>query len=297
MSKRIAIITDLDNTIYNWVDSFAPCFRGMIHALAHYNKTVTENELLNTFRELFRIHGSLEYPVQASELPFYKNASPDEEKRINSIIFGAFKNVAKGNGPGGLRLYDGGMNFFTWAYSHGITIIAVTNAPLRVVKQRLVSLGISRFYTALAAPEESNFEQIRQPNDFLGKQEQLLEIDLPNYITRDKHFDRIYKLRPDELKPSINGYKKIFLDLQKKWDVVYVIGDSLQKDLAPAKMLGAKTIWARYGTKIEKHNLETLLKITPWDSAQVANAYGTDFSPDFTADSLADVRVIVESNT
>ena len=296
MPPRVAIITDLDNTIYNWVDSFAPSFRGMIHALADYYKLVTEDELLNKFRELFQTHQSLEYQVQASELPFFKNVSADEVKRINSIMFGAFKNVAKGSGPGGLRLYEGGMEFFTWAYSQGITLVAITNAPLKIAKQRLISLGVSRFYTAIAAPEYTDSKKTVESNNTLGRQEQLLKVDMPDYVTSDKNFDLIYKLQPDELKPSMTGYEKVFRDLHKKWDIVFVIGDSLQKDLAPAKRLGAKTIWARYGTKIEKRNLETLLKITPWSATQVAHAYGTDFSPDFIADSLADVRGIVESN-
>ena len=31
MKIEVAILTDLDNTIYNWVDFYAPCFRAMLY--------------------------------------------------------------------------------------------------------------------------------------------------------------------------------------------------------------------------------------------------------------------------
>ncbi len=57
---KTLLITDLDNTLYNWVDYFAPSFRGMAKALSR-EMGVSLDGLFEDFKEVFSRRGSLEY--------------------------------------------------------------------------------------------------------------------------------------------------------------------------------------------------------------------------------------------
>lgn len=293
---KIVIITDLDNTIYDWVDSFAPSFRGMLHALADMwgEGKLDESQLIKEFRILFQKHGTLEYEAQADELPIFALKSKDEKKKINAHIFGAFRNVARGSGKGGLRLYPGCIEFFMWAYENNITLLALTNAPLRIAKRRLLQLGVNRFYSAIAgamyAGQDVSKSDAEKRDD---KQPSLFSDAISDFFSPDSEMGCIYLLELGELKPNITGYKRLLADWGKSASRVYVLGDSLQKDLMPAKALGAITVWGRYGTVVQPENVETLLGITPWNPAQIANAYGSDFTPDYVIDDIRELCNIV----
>lgn len=50
---RPILITDLDNTLYNWVDYFAPSFRGMVHAISR-EMNLDEEKIYSGFKEVFK---------------------------------------------------------------------------------------------------------------------------------------------------------------------------------------------------------------------------------------------------
>jgi len=57
-------------------------------------------------------------------------------------------------------------------------------------------------------------------------------------------------------------YSTVVADLGIRREQVWVVGDSLHKDIAPAEELGFHTIWARYGSQALPENMNTLLRIT-----------------------------------
>ena len=69
----IVLITDLDNTLYNFVDFFGPAFRAMVHALS---KTygLDEVELVDEFKEVFAHTGTIEFAFMfiPSEAVYYE---------------------------------------------------------------------------------------------------------------------------------------------------------------------------------------------------------------------------------
>jgi phosphoglycolate phosphatase len=73
----------------------------------------------------------------------------------------------------------------------------------------------------------------------------------------------------------------------------YCVGDSLSKDLSPAKALGMNTIWAKYGTYVDPANLATLLEVTPWTSDQVAHESVRTIDPDYVAKTPRDIARIL----
>ena len=61
------LITDLDNTIYNWVDFFAPSFRAMLGEMVHLT-SLDEDTLISSFQRVYQRHGTSEYSFAIEEL-------------------------------------------------------------------------------------------------------------------------------------------------------------------------------------------------------------------------------------
>ncbi|MHB8628710.1 MAG: HAD family hydrolase [Aggregatilineales bacterium] len=61
------LITDLDNTLYNWKDFFATSTRAVAHALSRKTE-VSEDEIFDDLRELYREHGTLEFYYLARDI-------------------------------------------------------------------------------------------------------------------------------------------------------------------------------------------------------------------------------------
>ena len=58
--RTVVLITDVDNTLYDFIDFFAPAFRGMIHVMAN-TLDIEEVKLHEEFRDVFRQLGTLDY--------------------------------------------------------------------------------------------------------------------------------------------------------------------------------------------------------------------------------------------
>ena len=142
------LITDLDNTLYNWMDYFAPSFRGMIHALSREMK-VEESILYEQFRKVFSKSGSVEYAYSIQELDICRDLSDSEIQKYIELGRGAFRRVRQKN----LVPYEGVEETLKWGSENGIKIIGISNAPLWHVTRRLTNLNIDKYFFGLGAWE------------------------------------------------------------------------------------------------------------------------------------------------
>jgi len=278
------LLIDLDNTVYNWIDFFGKSFRGMVHALSK-KMDRDENELKLAFKKIYNEAGSLDYIFVIQALPFFDNYP--QEQRIKLIEFGKkiFQMVRNRN----LVLYDGVKETLKQLNSEGVIIVAVTNAPILLAEQRLRLLHIDNYVCGLAGynhyfkpPGDDYSEKIIQKQK-TGKYE-------------SKHINRRWFLSINELKPNPFGYLTVINDLRISHKNTYVIGDSISKDLNPGHEIGATTIWARYGTKYDNKNFETLLEMTHWDDNKVKETYDEQHitTPNFTIDTFESLLDIVK---
>ena len=61
------IVTDLDNTIYNWVDFYVPAFNAMLKELNHISG-ISERQLKQAFKRVHQKHKTTEYAFAIEEL-------------------------------------------------------------------------------------------------------------------------------------------------------------------------------------------------------------------------------------
>ena len=89
MNSRL-LLTDVDNTLFNWVDYFGPSFRSMIHALSR-SAGVAEDVLTAAFRDLYRRYGTTEYSFAIQQLSIFADRSTaerDDLVRLATVAFG-----------------------------------------------------------------------------------------------------------------------------------------------------------------------------------------------------------------
>jgi phosphoglycolate phosphatase len=278
------LFTDLDNTIYNWVDYFAPSFRAMVHVLSRELR-VAEEELLLQFKDVYGKQGSLEYAFAVQELTVCRGLAKEEVERLVRLAKGAFSRVREKN----LVPYQEVEGTLDWLTRSGVQVIGVTNAPVFQAKGRLKQLKLDHYFHGLAAWEGHHI-----PTDDLEITKDIQMRATAGGYTSAISEQRIWPLREEELKPSSTGYKRIISDLSILPGEVYIVGDSLGKDLAPAIEIEAVAVWARYGKVFQEKNMTTLLAITHWNQTRIHSTYSEDsIVPAYTIDSFGDLRGIV----
>ena len=143
MSHTI-LITDLDNTLYNWVDYFGPCFKAMVHVIAE-RTGVEKEKIIEDFRRVYHEHGSIEYSQAIQKLDLLKAMSNDDIETLIHTVRIVFGSVGRKM----LKPYAGVLDTLSWATSSGILVIGSTNAPISLAESRLEQLRLSRFFFGL----------------------------------------------------------------------------------------------------------------------------------------------------
>ncbi len=268
---RGVLLTDLDNTIYNWVDFYGPAFRALLSTVMKCTGIRDEAAVISQFKAVYLRHGSLEYPFAVEELELCKGRDEKEVQTLTTEATAAFWHAARLH----LATYPHVDYVLERLRRENIAVVAVTNAPLHEVRRRLDQLGLLGKLSGLVAMEW-----------FRPRARRTLKIrlvDLPGLSNRSVR--RCWRVGKDSLKPSTAAYQLVLDQLQLAPGRAWVVGDSVERDLQPGLQLGAKGLWARYGQQYRRENLETLLAITPWpdptkamksDRADVANVAPID---------------------
>jgi len=271
-SQLSVLISDLDNTLYDFAEYFSPSFRAMIHALSR-ETGVVESQLVRDFAEVYRRHGTIEYTYSVQNLASLSSLNANEIDRLVHIAHVAFGRTRRRR----LRLYPGVKDTLRDLVAGGVLICIVTNAPWYSAYRRLHDLGILSFVHSLSA-----WNGFQVPSSEFEKYASALE----HVSTRS----RVSRYSSDERKPQPHALLNLVNWLGDDRNM-FVIGDSIANDLAPASALGMTTIWAKYGNAIDDHNRQTMLEVTP---AAIATAeLPSDFVPDFSIDQFSSVLQIL----
>ncbi len=146
--RSVVLITDIDNTLYDFVDFYARAFRSMVHVLAS-DLQVEEENLIQDFARIFRGRGSVDQDYVIESLDAVRGLSLDEVHRL--VIRGrrAFDLTRQKH----LRPYADIPLVFKILSDAGVRIFAVTNAPYFYALNRMKSIGVLEFCYGLIAWE------------------------------------------------------------------------------------------------------------------------------------------------
>lgn len=280
------VITDLDNTLYNWVDYFVPSFSAMLEELVRITG-IDEATLKDSFKRVYQRHGTTEYAFSIQELDVLESRNAgltlSEVLAKYDTAIRAFRRMRRKT----LCLYGGVSSTLLDLRRQGRKIAAHTDAMMFYAESRLKQLEIEDLFDALVAPRDhglppgARFEDVRY------------------HRTRDAYEARIpvkRALDPGILKPN----PQCLLDIVKTFGVdpkqALYIGDSLSKDVQMAQLAGVHDVYAAYGKHHSADYYRKLVEITHWTEEDVAREkelQAVSVKPSFTISSFAETLSLI----
>jgi FMN phosphatase YigB (HAD superfamily) len=247
------LITDLDNTLYDWVTFYATSFQAMVEELAR-TLGVDEGVLVAEFKALHQQYGTSEPPFAMLQLPSVKNKFPGLSRqelmeRLPDPI-AAFSSARTQS----LTLYPGVAETLWQLKARGTIVVGHTEAIEENATHRLRKLEILDCFKHVYVLE-GRIEDHPVP----GRKQKLA---CPPGLVR--------RVPENERKPN----PTLLLDICAREEVapadaVYV-GDSLTRDISMAKAAGVTAVWARYGLKYDASHWNVLKRISHWSPEDVA---------------------------
>lgn len=281
------IITDLDNTIYNWVDFYVPCFNAMLKELALLTGIKKQN-LRESFKRVHQKYKTTEYAFSIEKLDVLSEANagltvPEVLQKYNSAIK-AFRSMRKKR----LRLYDGVKETLEKLRREHRKIVGHTDAMMFYAVYRVKQLGVEQLLDGLVAPRDHGLPKGTRPED------------VRSYSEAEKYETIISfkkELEPGILKPNPGCLHEILRDFAIKPEETIYVGDSLHKDIYMAQRCGVYDVDAEYGRDYNPDYYRQLVEISHWTKADVVRELDLktlNIFPTFTISCFGDILKVIQ---
>jgi phosphoglycolate phosphatase-like HAD superfamily hydrolase len=278
------LITDLDNTLYDWVTYFAHAFDAMTRALEPL-VGVSRDQLLDEFKAVHQRYGNSEQPFAVLELPSvqakFGTTNRAELKAAVNVALHAFNAERKKH----LVLYPSVRDTLQAIQGRGVRVVGHTEAIAVNALHRLRYLNIEDLFSRLYA---LHGEALEHPDPDRG-------------LSREAPVGFIHVVPREERKPN----PRLLLDICDSEGVhprdAWYIGDSLSRDISMAKGAGVVAVWAKYGTNYDRELWKTLVRITHWTDEDVKREEqlrhrAEQTAPDYTVGSFGDLLTLVDDD-
>lgn len=260
VGKKVSLlITDLDNTLFDWFNLWYYPFNAMLTQLSEQSG-VSRSKLISEIRQIHQRHGTSEYAFLIEELPSLRRAYP--EVNLVEKFSDAIKSYRLERQKY-MRLYPGVMQTLQAVRKRGCIIVGYTESLAFYTNYRLRKLCLDGVLDYLYSPADHDL-----PTGLTPEQIRLY----PAESYRLKQTVHRY-IPPGELKPNPDVLRDIIKQLDADpTDCVYV-GDSLFKDVAMAQDAGVTDVYAEYGTGHRSEGsddqYELLRQVTHWTTEDV----------------------------
>ncbi|SRR6266404_1227656 len=274
------LITDLDNTLYDWVTYFANAFRAMVNELAVI-LSVEEERLLDEFQIVHQRYGNSEQPFAVFELPSVRERFGDLSK---AELFEALRTplaAFRAARSKHLSLYPSVRPTLYCLRENGVRIVGHTEAIGVQAYSRLRTLRIVDHFHRIYALEG----HLSPHPDPLRNPAQQPPPGLINVVPAH------------ERKPNPDLLRDICIRERIPQEEAWYVGDSKTKDVAMAKRAGVTAVWAKYGTEYDVALWEIVKRVTHWSRQDVMReetleTVFQDIEPDYIIDSFSEILTL-----
>ncbi len=249
MSGFRAVVTDLDNTLYPWVDYIVPSLEAMVASLES-TTGLPRIRIVQSLKAVYTKYESNEYPFAIQESDIFQPYERDFDS-FNRLVVDPARRAFKAARERYLRPYPGVLEGLAGIRQRGLRILALTDAPRNAAELRLKWLGMDRLFDAVytlpgyALPE--NVDPAIRKRQALG-----------HY----RSATRVCELPREAEKPSPDGLRRVLADFDLSPGEVIYVGDNVLKDMPIAEAVGATGVWAEYGTYVSNEYRERLAVIS-----------------------------------
>ena len=250
------LITDLDNTLFDWVGAWYAAYSAFIDVLS-WESGIGKETLYAESQRVFQRHQTSEYAFLLQELPSLRGTCAGQEvTETYKRAISAYDDARRSS----LRLYPGVQETLLKIRQAGTLIVGYTESMSFYSVRRMKNLKLDGVLDVLFTQDEHDLPE---------------GVDLAAIRT---HPSEAYELQRTalettprgEIKPSERILRFIIDKVGGNKDSAAYVGDNLGKDVLMAQAAGILDIHARYGQAHTREEYELLKKVTHWTPEQVA---------------------------
>lgn len=255
MKKVTVVITDLDNTLFDWVRIWYESFSAMLDELVR-TSGIEKGVLIRDIKNVFTQRGTSEYAFVIQEIEALRARFPGENlpERFDSAVH-AYRSARKRV----MELYPDVEETLQVLKDKGVLIVGYTESQAFYTHYRMRSLGLDRILDFVYSPPDHDLPQ--------GLTPQQIRTLSPEYyqLRRTEH----RHTPPGALKPNPGLLLRIVHDIGAVPDEVIYVGDNQMKDVLMAQEARITDVWAEYGFAVERPEYELLRDVTHWSTEAV----------------------------
>jgi phosphoglycolate phosphatase len=255
LGTRSLLVTDLDNTLWDWFEAWHASFSAMLQrlvALSGVPAEILEPEI----RTIHQARGTAEYSYLLNEIPALRQSSPDVEPMI---AYDEAMHALHSERKRATTLYPKVRESLQALSTRGVTIVAYTESLAYWTEWRIKHTGLDGVIDALySAPDHDlpsgvTLDDVRQrPADEYGL----------------KHTKHLHVAR-GVVKPNEKILRSIIADYGRSPKETVYVGDSLMKDIAMAQAAQVLDVHAKYGEVQDKAEYALLQRVSHWPQMDV----------------------------
>ncbi len=245
-----AVITDMDNTLYSWVDYIVPSLEAMVDSLCR-TTALPRIRVVQALKQVYERYESNEYPFAIQESNLYEAFSCDFASFDELVIRPAREAFAAAR-TRYLRPFPGVLATLTELRALGVPVAALTDAPRNPAERRALKMKLDPLLTAIYTLPAFPF-----PDTGVAAEIRKRAIEAPVTLQC-----KVVELPRDHEKPDPRGLVRVCADLGVEPSEVLYVGDSKPKDMVVAQRVGALDAWAEYGTYVSAEYRERLAVIS-----------------------------------
>ncbi len=244
------VVTDMDNTLYSWVDYIVPAVEAMVTAIQQATG-FQRIKVVQSLKAVYTKYESNEYPFALQESSLY--AEFPEFGSFDKMVIEPARIAFAGARKKYLKPYKGVVDTLTALKARKIPVVALTDAPKNPAEQRAKKLEIDELLTAMYTMPGFTFPA--------GPDGQALVA--PDILQKEvtgayRAACPVIELPRDHEKPNPKGLLKILQTYGVAPHEVVLVGDSVKKDIGVAREVGCVDCWAEYGTYVSHEYRERL---------------------------------------
>jgi len=249
------VITDLDNTLYDWFEAWYESFNAMIKVLLA-KSGVPRDVLLAQAKQIHELNGTSEYSFLIEELPCLQNLHPGADlAAIYSDAVEAYRNARERT----LRLYPGVWETLEYLHTQRTLLVAYTDSLAFYSKSRVRNLQLDGLLDFVFSPPDHPFPEGFSPEQKRRHPPEYYELQQTQYRSLPK----------GESKPNPKVLLDIIVEIGADDKRVVYVGDSKVKDVSMAQQAGVIDVWAAYGESHRRDGYDLLRRVTHWKQADV----------------------------
>jgi FMN phosphatase YigB (HAD superfamily) len=253
------VVTDLDNTAYDWLHSHVPAFEAQVAEMVRLTG-LDEDELLDSYRRVHqRVHTS-EYAYAFLELDALDELDRGLRPRERLQRYGSALVAYREEHLRRLALYEGVEETLMALRERGVVVVAHTDAMMFYASLRVSLLGLASLLDGLFAPADHAW-----PAGILPPFADLFE----NPTTRRTSVRTQEEFPRHLLKPHPEVLWRILRHFDVAPEEALYVGDSLAKDVRVAQRAGVHDVHAEHGLSIGSPLYGRLVAVTHWSAEDV----------------------------